>query len=283
MISEPQILNASKIHAFHVATCEAAWAHDPRAACIIGAGAYYNRCARASSPLLLSRILVLTLTCGLAGLLPTSFDRRYNLDERYILHGGPVIYAANYLTPKPYTKGELLNISYPMTQEMRCGDLVMKKDQPACPGGNLDAEIVFNKAFLRKLAAPFSVFSQKFNVPVWIDQVRLVASPDLALASVILINDTADAHAACLLLTYFLAPDRVVAQWGLHAAVGGGNAAVTAYITDALDIFEEGGFPWTQWIWRGPSSNCQTFNIVCQPVITPLRLTLTEFTLCFYS
>jgi hypothetical protein len=49
VLSEPQILNATKIHAFHVATCKAVWAHDPRAACFIGAGAYYNRCA----PLLL--------------------------------------------------------------------------------------------------------------------------------------------------------------------------------------------------------------------------------------
>ena len=93
------------------------------------------------------------------------------MDARYILHGGPVIYAANYLTPKPYTKGELLNISYPMTTRMRCGDLVLKKDQPACPGGDMDAEIVFNKDFLRKLAAPFSAFSQKYNVPLWVDQV----------------------------------------------------------------------------------------------------------------
>jgi hypothetical protein len=103
------------------------------------------------------------------------------LDERYILEEGPVIYAANYLTPKPYTKGELLNISYPMTQKMRCGDLVLKKDQPACPGGDMDTEIIFNKDFLRKLAAPFSAFSQKYDVPLWVDQVRLLTcAPDLA-------------------------------------------------------------------------------------------------------
>lgn len=49
VISEPQSLNATRIHAFHVATCKAVWAHDPRAACLIGAGAYYDRCV----PLLL--------------------------------------------------------------------------------------------------------------------------------------------------------------------------------------------------------------------------------------
>ena len=45
VLSEPQSLNATKTHAFHVSTCKAVWAHDPRAACLIGAGAYYNRCA----------------------------------------------------------------------------------------------------------------------------------------------------------------------------------------------------------------------------------------------
>ena len=250
VLSEPQSLNATKTHAFHVATCNAVWAHDPRAACFIGAGAYYDRCARTGPAFraLLTVLLTLHVTGGcslrrpyldlLACLLICC---RYNLDERYILSGqGPVIYAANYLTPKPYTKGELLNISYPMTQKMRCGDLVMKKDQPACPGGDMDAEIVFNKDFLRKLAAPFTAFSEKYDVPLWVDQVSSV-SLSLSLSSSLadLLLRMNGLHAA-----YFCACLRLcvcTTQWGVHAAVGGGNASASAYLTDALDIFEQGG------------------------------------------
>lgn len=43
VLSEPQSLNATEVHAFHVATCTAVWAHDPRAACLVGASPYYDR------------------------------------------------------------------------------------------------------------------------------------------------------------------------------------------------------------------------------------------------
>ena len=109
--------------------------------------------------------------------------------------------------------------------------------------------------------------------------------------------------------------------------MGGGNASASAYLTDALDIFDQGGcayslardlaldavhlhsfaalrvyfwcrFPWTQWIWRGETSDCQTYNVVCQPVSMLINTGLTqhskafdellqskfstEFTLCFF-
>ena len=120
---------------------------------------------------------------------------RYNLldDDRYVLHGN-VIYAANYLTPKPYTKGALTNISYPGAK-LRCSELVERKDFPACPGGAADAQVTFDKHFLRALAAPFSAFTRKRNAPLWVD------------------------------------------QWGIHAAVGGGNTSVAAYLADAIEIF----------------------------------------------
>ena len=52
----------------------------------------------------------------------------------------------------------------------------------------------------------------------------------------------------------------------MHAAVGGGNASVQAYLADALDIFDKGGFLWTQWIWRAPfGAVCSNYGIVCQP------------------
>ena len=193
VFSEPRTLNATQVHQFHVDACGAVWDQDPRAACLIGAGKFYDR---------------------------------YQLDERYIIKGKPVIYAANYLSPKKYTKGALRNITYPGSK-IKCGDLLEAKEVPhACPSGDAEAVITFDKEFLGTLAEPFSEFQKKFNVPLWVD------------------------------------------QWGIFGGgVGGGNASITAYMEDALDLWEQGGFLWTQWIWRAPyAKNCSTYGLVCQPV-----------------
>jgi len=186
VLAEPRTDNATDIHKFQVKACNAIWKHDPRAACFIGAGPFYLR---------------------------------YNLDERYIIEGN-VIYAANYLTPKKYTTGKTAGVVYPGSK-VKCGDLLETKEVPfACPGGDGNAEITFDKDLLIKLAEPISKFSQKYNVPVWVD------------------------------------------QWGLMPNAAGASA----YITDALDIFETGGHMWTQWIWRDPfGASCDKLSIVCQP------------------
>jgi hypothetical protein len=137
VFSEPRTLNATQVHQFHVDACGAVWDQDPRAACLIGAGKFYDR---------------------------------YQLDERFIIKDRPVIYAANYLTPKRYTKGALRTVEYPGSK-IKCGDLLETKEIPhACPGGDGEAEIAFNKDFLRILAKPLSEFKSKFNVPLWVDQ-----------------------------------------------------------------------------------------------------------------
>lgn len=192
VIAEPRTLNASQVHEFHVAACNAVWKQDSRAACLIGAGKFYDR---------------------------------YQLDERYLIKERPVIYAGNYLSPKTYTKGALKDITYPGSR-IKCGDLVAEKEVPhVCPGGNASAEITFDKSFLSILARQLLDFKTKFNVPVWVD------------------------------------------QWGIVGSVGGGNASVSAYMTDALDLWDQGAFLWTQWIWRnyfGP--DCSDYGIICQPV-----------------
>jgi hypothetical protein len=197
VFSEPRTLNATQVHQFHVDACGAVWDQDPRAACLIGAGKLYDR---------------------------------YQLDDRFIIKDKPVIYAANFLSPKTYTKGDLQNITYPGST-IKCGELLEAKEIPhACPAGNRHAKITFNKDFLRILAKPFSEFVNKYNVPLWID------------------------------------------QWGIYGNdIGGGNASVTAYMEDALDLWDEGSFLWTQWIWRSPwepknQYNCSSYSLVCQPV-----------------
>jgi hypothetical protein len=193
VFSEPRTLNATQVHQFHVDACGAVWDQDPRAACLIGAGKFYDR---------------------------------YQLDERFIIKDRPVIYAANYLTPKRYTKGALRTVEYPGSK-IKCGDLLETKEIPhACPGGDGEAEIAFNKDFLRILAKPLSEFKSKFNVPLWVD------------------------------------------QWGIYGGgVGGGDASITAYMEDALDLWDQGSFLWTQWIWRSPyAKNCSSYSLVCQPV-----------------
>lgn len=193
VFSEPRTLDATQVHNFHVQACGAVWDQDPRAACLIGAGMFYDR---------------------------------YQLDERFIIKDKPVIYAANYLTPKKYTKGALDNIHYPGSK-IKCGDLIEKKEIPhACPAGDKEAEITFNKDFLQKLAEPFSLFKKKYNVPLWVD------------------------------------------QWGIYGGgerIGGGNASITAYMEDALDLWDQGDFLWTQWIWRAAyGTNCSSYSLVCQ-------------------
>ena len=136
VLSEPRTDDAAQIHAFQVKACNAVWKHDSRASCLIGAGPFYSR---------------------------------YNVDQRYIIEGN-VIYAANYLTPKPFTRDRLGGVVYPGAK-VRCGDLVEKEEVPyACPNGNKDAAITFDKSFLRTLAAPFFDFTEKYNVPLWVDQ-----------------------------------------------------------------------------------------------------------------
>lgn len=157
VMSEPRLANddagAAVIHAFQVAACEAAWAADPRAACFVGPGEFYNR---------------------------------YALDERYIIprSRGPVVYAGNYLSPNPYIKGggnnpKLAGVAYPSPPgtTVRCGDLLEKKDWSACPGGgNPSAQVSFDKALLEALAAPLLAFRARFDVPVWVDQFGLHGS-----------------------------------------------------------------------------------------------------------
>ena len=195
VLSEPRTLNNTQVHLFHVQACTAVWKQDPQAACLIGPGKYYNR---------------------------------YRLDESFIIKNRPVIYAGNYLTPKTYTRGSLSDVTYPSLKKIKCGDLLAKKEIPyACPDGDSNAEIMFNKDFLSLLVKPLVNFQQKFNVPVWVDQWGIFGG----------------------------------------GSVGGGNKSVTAYMNDVLELWDDRNLMWTQWIWRSPyAKNCTTYSLVCQPV-----------------
>ena len=69
VMSEPRTFAPFEVvHAAQREACEAVWAHDPRAACVIGAARYYNR---------------------------------FRLNTSLLIRGGgPVLYAANFFEPK---------------------------------------------------------------------------------------------------------------------------------------------------------------------------------------
>ena len=65
VMSEPRTnVNTSYVHQLQQEACDAIWAADPKAACLIGPAKFYNR---------------------------------YHLSPEYLLTGGPAIYAANFL------------------------------------------------------------------------------------------------------------------------------------------------------------------------------------------
>ena len=197
VLAEPRLTgpgSALRVHAFQLRACNAVWEFDAKAVCFIGATEFYNR---------------------------------YLLNATYIIPNKPVIYAANYLTPKKFTKFDLntllpTDFRYPAST-IKCGDLVEKKEVAgACPGGDPSATITFDKDFLRILAQPIFDFKRDFNVPLWID------------------------------------------QWGIAGSVRGGNASTQAYMEDALSLWEEGDFLWSQWIWISPNTaNCSGYSLVC--------------------
>ena len=69
VMSEPRTsASFEAVHAAQREACDAVWAHDPRAACVIGAARYYNR---------------------------------FHLNASLLIRGGgPVLYAANFFEPK---------------------------------------------------------------------------------------------------------------------------------------------------------------------------------------
>ena len=69
VMSEPRTFAPFEVvHAAQREACLAVWAHDPRAACVIGAARYYNR---------------------------------FRLNASLLIRGGgPVLYAANFFEPK---------------------------------------------------------------------------------------------------------------------------------------------------------------------------------------
>ena len=69
VMSEPRTFAPFEVvHAAQREACDAVWAHDPRAACVIGAARYYNR---------------------------------FRLNASLLIRGGgPVLYAANFFEPK---------------------------------------------------------------------------------------------------------------------------------------------------------------------------------------
>jgi len=72
VMSEPRTTAAaSLVQRAQQEACEAIWASDGRAACVVGAARYYNR---------------------------------FHLNESYIVRGGPVLYAANFFAPRSWVR-----------------------------------------------------------------------------------------------------------------------------------------------------------------------------------
>jgi aryl-phospho-beta-D-glucosidase BglC (GH1 family) len=132
VMSEPRTENDNGVvHKFHVDACNAMWKEDPAAVCFVGPARYYDR---------------------------------YHLGPEYLVSGGPVIYAANYLCPNNWIKGSYKGVAY--GESGRCCDIGASKD---CPSG-CNEKITLNKKYLEQQLAPIDEFRSKHNVPMWIDQ-----------------------------------------------------------------------------------------------------------------
>lgn len=132
VMSEPRTMaDKSVVHAFHQDACGAVWAEDPDAACIIGPAKFYNR--------------------GM-------------YSDDYFLEG-KVIYAANFFEPKYWVGGDNKDLAY--GGQAKCGDVTTASLY--CPQGE-DAMITLDKAWLQQQLDGVSEFSEKHQVPMWIDQ-----------------------------------------------------------------------------------------------------------------
>lgn len=145
VLSEPRTEQpASVVHAYHKQACDAVWASDPLAACVIG---------------------------------PTKFYDRYNLSPEYLLPGR-VIYAANFFEPKAWINDDGTAASVPYGATARCCDLAEAKScGGSCGpgGGGGDINVTLGKAWLSQLLEPALAFQRAHGVPVYVDQWALNA------------------------------------------------------------------------------------------------------------
>lgn len=152
VMSEPRNNDNVAVHALHVEACDAVWAADAAAACVVGATNY----------------------------------SRYALNTTILLpHDRPVLYAANLFEPKAFVTGDSANASYPETVDCCTGT-------PACTSAYMNTSLcevacgcdgkwqtaccaaapakTIDKQWLLENLESVRAFSAANGVPVWIDQ-----------------------------------------------------------------------------------------------------------------
>ena len=185
VMSEPRTFAAAQIvHEAQQLACNAVWSGDANALCVVGAARFYDR---------------------------------FQLNESYLINGGPTLYAANFFAPRSWVSTKINqampNASYP--GDFPCCDVYQKdreRRHKTCGGDDSSActrapLVRVDRCWLEDQLRNALHFRDAHNVPIWID------------------------------------------QWGVRADAVGGADAQGTFLSDVLDVFQRERLHWTYWMY----------------------------------